>query len=71
MAPCRNHVVRSFLRVAGAAVVLQVRRAMPRDRLATSLVLGGLALAFADAIDGSRGTTALLEGASAALRELS
>ncbi len=71
MAPYRNQVVRSLLRVTGAAVVLQVRRAMPRDRMATSLVLGGLALAFADALDGSRGTTALLEGASAALRELS
>ena len=66
----RVQVAHSVLRLAGAVVVLQVRRVQPRDRLATSLFLGGLALAFAEALDGSRGTSALLRGASAALREL-
>lgn len=62
--------VHALLRLAGAAVALHIRRVPQRDLVATTLVLGGLAWAFADAIDGSRGATELLRGASIALREL-
>lgn len=47
-----------------------LRRVPQRDRAASAVVFGGFALAVADAVDGSRGTTELLHGASLALREL-
>lgn len=63
-------VAHALLRLVGAAGALYLRRVPPRNLVATTLVVGGLAWAFADALDRSRGATELLRGASIALREL-
>ena len=63
-------VVHPLLRVVGAAVALHIRRVPQRDVVAATLFLGGLAWVVAAAIDGSRGATELLRGASIALRQL-
>ncbi len=70
MAPHLQQFAHTLLRVAGAALAQHLRRVPQRDRAVSAMVLGGFALAVADAVDGNRGTTELLRGASLALREL-
>ncbi len=56
------------LRLGGAAMVLQVRRAPAASRVGQAIAFGLIGLAVADALDGARGADELLSGALAALR---
>lgn len=58
------------LRVGGAGIVAWVHQSAPGSRLERGLTGGLIALLIAEALDGRRGTTELLRGASWAVRQL-
>lgn len=64
----QRQVVHALLRLGGAVVVQQVRRAPVASRVGQAIAFGLLGLAVADALDGARGTDELLRGVLAAVR---